>query len=506
MKISIIGAGVAGLSAGCYLQMNGFDTEIFEMHSRSGGLCTNWKRGDYTFNGCIHFLLGSNDSNPFYKLWSELIDMSSIKFITNEIRFEIETSASVNKYGSRIFYVYTNISKLEEYLNDLAPEDHREIKKFIGQMRNIQQFEIPPMVQSVPKLLPLKEKKKFIKYLPLLLFLNRYRKITNVSFARKLKNPFLKEVFQLLYDGTELPLLVHIIPLAFQDKQGAGYPTGGSSVLTDKIEEKYKSLGGKINYNSPVEKILVENNKASGIKLINGEKIPSDYVISAADWDFTIFNALEGKYVNKKILSLKNLKKLEVYYSIFFLFLGINKSLKDYPQHLRFTLEKPLVSPDGTSYERIEIHNHSYDPTLAPPGKSVVSVNLYTKQGGFWIDLRKNDIISYKKIKNDFAQQIIDIIEKRIGEIKENIEEIDIATPATFNRYTNNRNGSIQGWLPGKNMIAPSPVSLQLPGLKNFYLAGHWTIPGGGLPVAIKSARDVSMMICHENKKSFTIK
>jgi len=37
MKIVIIGAGVAGLSAGCYLRMNGFDTEIFEMHSKSGG-------------------------------------------------------------------------------------------------------------------------------------------------------------------------------------------------------------------------------------------------------------------------------------------------------------------------------------------------------------------------------------------------------------------------------------------------------------------------------------
>ena len=57
MKISIIGAGVAGLSAGCYLQMNGFETEIFEKHSRPGGLCTSWKRGEYTFDGGIHLLL-----------------------------------------------------------------------------------------------------------------------------------------------------------------------------------------------------------------------------------------------------------------------------------------------------------------------------------------------------------------------------------------------------------------------------------------------------------------
>jgi phytoene dehydrogenase-like protein len=44
-SVLIIGAGVSGLSVGCYLQMNGFDTEIFEMHDRPGGVCTAWKRG-----------------------------------------------------------------------------------------------------------------------------------------------------------------------------------------------------------------------------------------------------------------------------------------------------------------------------------------------------------------------------------------------------------------------------------------------------------------------------
>jgi len=78
MKITIIGAGISGLSAGCYLQMKGFETEIFEKHSKPGGLCTSWQVGEYTFDGCLHWLLGSNNSNPFYKLWSELIDMESV--------------------------------------------------------------------------------------------------------------------------------------------------------------------------------------------------------------------------------------------------------------------------------------------------------------------------------------------------------------------------------------------------------------------------------------------
>ena len=47
--IIIIGAGIAGLAAGCYAQMNGYRSQIFEMHFLPGGLCTAWERKDYVF-------------------------------------------------------------------------------------------------------------------------------------------------------------------------------------------------------------------------------------------------------------------------------------------------------------------------------------------------------------------------------------------------------------------------------------------------------------------------
>ena len=67
LKINIIGAGISGLSAGSYLQMNGFETQIFEKHSIPGGLCTSWKNGEYTIDGSIHWILGSNKGSGFYK-------------------------------------------------------------------------------------------------------------------------------------------------------------------------------------------------------------------------------------------------------------------------------------------------------------------------------------------------------------------------------------------------------------------------------------------------------
>ena len=59
-RVIIIGAGISGLSSGCYMQMNGYNTEIFELHNLPGGLCTSWKRKDFTIGGCIDWLVGSS--------------------------------------------------------------------------------------------------------------------------------------------------------------------------------------------------------------------------------------------------------------------------------------------------------------------------------------------------------------------------------------------------------------------------------------------------------------
>jgi phytoene dehydrogenase-like protein len=506
VKINIIGAGVAGLSAGCYLQMNGFETEIFERHTSSGGLCTSWQRHGYTFESGLQWLLGSNNSNPFYKLWSELIDMDSIRFVNHAIRVEIELKDHTDIFGNKSFRLYTNLKQLEEYLLTIAPEDEIPVRKLIRTMRRIQSFEIPPMIKVVPGLLPWYQKIRYIKYLPLLFFLNRIKRETNFSFAQKLKNPFLKEAFQLLFDGNEISLLIITIPVAFNDLKGTGYPIGGSAGFVGNLERKYIELGGKIRYQTEVERITTGDGRATGVVLKSGESILSDVTVSAADWYFTVFNALGGKYVDNTILKLKEQEKLKVYYSVFMVSLGVNATFENMPHFLRFPLEQEMISPDGTRYERMEIHINNYDPTLAPAGKTAISVSFYTLNANYWINLRNSDIANYQGKKQLFAGSVIDILDARLGGVKEKIEVVDIATPATFHRYTNNWLGSVQGWLPGKNIIAESPVKNELPGLKDFYFIGHWAIPGGGLPVAIKSARDAAQIICSGKNVPFKIK
>ena len=63
-SIAIIGAGISGLAAGCYAQMNGYQSRIFEMRNIPGGLCTAWERRGYTFDGCLHYFFSSGEGKP----------------------------------------------------------------------------------------------------------------------------------------------------------------------------------------------------------------------------------------------------------------------------------------------------------------------------------------------------------------------------------------------------------------------------------------------------------
>lgn len=503
-SVTIIGAGITGLSLGCYLQMNGYNTVIYESHSLPGGLCTCWNRGGYTFNGAIHWLLGSKKGNAFHKIWSELIDVDTIPMVHHDIRVEFDVLKNYDKYGRQTFFLYNSLDKLESYFLDIAPEDSKVIAEFINAIRFLQKYnDIPPVFYDENWFKALMYKMKLARLLPLYFFMKKWEKQSNISFAQKISNPFLREAFELLFDGQEVKLPILLFPQAYFDKQLAGYPVGGSLALSQKIEERFIALGGTILYNSPVSKILVENNTAIGVELQNESKHLSDYVVSAADWKFTVYDALEGKYINESITKLRNEETYKVFYSVFMVSIGIDIELNSIPHFFRFPVSDKIISPDGSEHDRLELHVYNYDETLAPKGKTSMTISFYTANGNYWIDLRNKDIQEYRKQKKEFADTIIALACKRVPELNNHIEIVDIATPATYFRYTNNWKGSSQGWMPISELMASSKIEDTLPGLHNFYFSGHWTIPGGGLPIAIKSARDVVWKICKKDGKRF---
>ena len=140
-KVSIIGGGIAGLAAGCYLRLNGFDAEIFESHSTSGGVCTAWKRGDYTMDGCLDWLLGSGPGNDFYKFWKELDAFEDNQIIDHEAFMTVEGK------DKRKFILYGDVDRLEAHMLELSPDDEKTTRQLCRWIRRFSKFSM--QVQNI---------------------------------------------------------------------------------------------------------------------------------------------------------------------------------------------------------------------------------------------------------------------------------------------------------------------------------------------------------------------
>jgi len=489
-SVIIIGAGIAGLSAGCYGQMNGYNTKIFEMHSLPGGLCTSWQRKSYTFDLCIHWLVGSSPGSSFYKVWEELGAIQNKTVINHE---EFLTIEGVN--GEKLI-VYSNIDRLEKHWKEFSPEDHGVIEELGKVVRAFAKFD-PPIDKAREVYGPLDYVKIMLKMAPFVRYFGKYRSVSVQDFGNRFKNQFLRENFYKIIGFKDFPFIYLAMTLSWLHMQCAGYPIGGSLAFAKSIEKRYQSLGGEIHYRAKVKKILVKDDQAIGIQLEDGREYYGDIVISAADGYQTIFKMLEGKYVNEKIKSYY--EELPIFEPLIQVSLGIDADLFHEPNHIIYQLNEPIEIA-GIKYDAATIRHFCFDQTLAPAGKSIVTVKfLHTYD--YWKNLQSNRE-KYTAEKNKIADKVVEIITERFPQTKGKIEIVDVATPVTFERYTGNWQGSFEGWRPTCKYLNLS-MDKTLPGLKNFYMVGHWVQPGGGLPPAAASGRDVVQILCKKDKKNF---
>jgi phytoene dehydrogenase-like protein len=288
--------------------------------------------------------------------------------------------------------------------------------------------------------------------------------------------------------------------MAYLHKRAAGYPQGGSLEFSRAIERRYLGLGGKLRYQARVARILVENNEAIGVRLADGTELRSDYVISAADAHATIFDMLEGRYADAAVRGW--FEKLTPYSSMVFVGLGVNRRFDDVPamvSSLRVELPQP-VTIAGRERATVGFHIMNNTRSLAPAGRTMV-VSAFASDLERWQNLRQ-DPARYNAAKQEVADKLVQLLERRFPGLAGQVEMTDVATPATFARYTANWQGSIQGWA-----VTPQTWMKQfrktLPGLKNLWLCGQWVEAIGGLPTAALSGRSAVQFLGAQDRREF---
>jgi phytoene dehydrogenase-like protein len=487
-KVCIIGAGVGGLSAGCFLQMNGYETEIFELNNSAGGLCTSWKRNGYTIDGCIHWWVGTNPNDPLYPILDALLDMKNFPRVT------YEEFCSVEKDG-KILRFFGDLDRFETELKTISPQDSKIIEEMIAGARKFASIRIPlPKARELmnvwDKLLIARKARALKKAL-------QTWDIPIQEYMKRIQSPLIRKL--LVSFTLHSRMFEFLMNAAWFHNKNASYPHGGAEELTARLVRRYESLGGKIHYNSPVAKIIVEEDCAKGIRLKNGSKHNSEYIISAADWRHTMCDLLEGRSTDesKFYCSEKCAPKLSQVY----LSLGVARTFKDsFKPYVYIPLKKPLHIHDEEITD-VGVTIHNFDPQAAPSGKTVLTMMIIVHDPEYWVQLRNENRAAYQTKKEEIAEHMIEELDSYFGSIKDNVEMVDVATPASFIRYTNNWNGAPGAWQDFSHSF--HKPKKEIPGLKNFIMCGHWVSDDGGLSGAMQSGRDVAQILCRRDGKKF---
>jgi phytoene dehydrogenase-like protein len=303
----------------------------------------------------------------------------------------------------------------------------------------------------------------------------------------------------------EIPTSLLCIILTQLAEGKLGTVKEGSLEFALSIARRYHELGGQITYGAAVQEIVVEPrargrrcDRAVGVRLADGSEHRADAVVSAADGHSTIFEMLDGRYADRRIR--ERYKTWPTFTPIVTVSYGVGRPYAEPTANL-IRLQDPIaVAGQKVEHLLCRIHRGS---AFAPQGKTVVQA-LFETDYDYWYDLQRDDRARYEAEKERVADQVLDRLERHLPGISSSVEMTDVATPYTLWRYTRNYRGAFEGWLiTTENSGKPLPKTL--PGLEDFYMAGQWVEPGGGVPVALRSGRQVVQLLCHRDRVPFSV-
>ena len=482
-KIIIIGAGLGGLSAAIRLAKSGFDVAVLEKNETVGGKVNYVEANGYKFDTGASLLTMRHVFEDLFNFCGRLME----DYLTI-VRLE-----PICRYfwsdGSR-FDASGDLQKTESEIAKLEPRDVANFRKYLADSRR--KYEIAEKtflahsLNDLPKLLR-------PKYLRDLLAISSLKTLDahNRAFFQ---SPKLQQIFNRFatYNGSspyQTPATFALVPFV-EFGLGAWYARGGIYQIPRALEKLARETGVKIETDCAVEKIVIENKKAVGVQLKNGEILKSDYVVANSDAVETYRNLIDVKFFSEQ------LDRREPSCSGFVLLLGVKKKFENLAHHNVFFSDDYQAEFDALFKDLRPAQNPTVyvcatsktDETQSPKNceNLFVLVNApYTSERTDWTKEAKGyrDLI-VKKLEG-FG----------LDDLENSIEYERIITPEDFEKKYQTNRGSIYGVSSNGIFSAFLRVPNQARQIENLYFVGGATHPGGGMPLVLISGKLTAEMI-----------
>ncbi len=469
-KLIVIGAGMAGLSAGITWAINNnLDTNpvlLIEKQPKTGGFVTSYEREGFVFDTC-----------QMIPNISEILDYLGIEIELKKFKGYYMRILVVNPETNdvRILELPSGLDTFKKKLMDQYPNNASQIEKFLDYSR-----------EMYMELFNLKVEPNFIDILKLLFTCPKIVKNSSKTFKKYfnqfgITEPDVIEIFNVFADFSALPSeqVSAIVPISAMNSllDGAYRTKTGFIDFSNKLQERYLNLGGELLLNTEVTKILIEDDQVKGVQLKNGEIIYSDYVVTTVDTMLAM----------KKLVGLEKIRSIDKKYadkieSIKMSTSSINVSLglddKLDLAGLGMDCGYNVITTGGDTYDRLfdayekgdigfsdkRFHIGVICPSITTGGQPNLTIRVSPMALGDWAKLRETDRPKYEEEKKKWGDFFINIVEKYlIPGLRKHILISDISTPATYARYSSSPTGSIFDMAPYTNNFGRTRLKMRTP-------------------------------------------
>ncbi|ABZ83871.1 diapophytoene dehydrogenase crtn [Heliomicrobium modesticaldum Ice1] len=491
-KVVVVGSGAGGLSAAVRLAAQGWDVTVLEKEATIGGRLSAVEADGYTIDIGPTILMMNDVFEQFFQDHGRDI-RDYLELVRVDPCYHLHFTDGTRLTPS------IDMKKLLDEIRSLNPDDVDGYLRYLAQIHRRYMYARHHFIE-----------KAFVKpsdfFNPETLSAMLQLKTLNSMYddiARFIKDERLRIAltFQAIYLGIspfDAPSIYTLIAYVEHGLSGVWYPKGGMNAIAKAMARLLGEFGGVIRCNAEVAQIRIENGRARGVRLVNGEEIVADVVISNADFPYTMEKLVEpayrGKYRPEKLARMENTV------GTFMLYLGVNKRYKDLHIHNIYFTPDYKKSMDELFSARIlpedpAMYVYSptkYDATVAPPGKEVIYVLVPVPNLDSGID--------WKKETSRYRELVLKKLERwGLTRLRQHIDFERIYTPETFQKRFNVYHGASFGLAPTLFQSGYFRPSIKSEKVSNLYFTGASVHPGGGVPVVLVCGKLVSDQVMKDN-------
>lgn len=445
----IIGAGLGGLISALTLQEQDKKVLLIERGENVGGLATSFVRGRFEFEVGLKGMVGYNKNTSRGSLY-QLLKRHNI---------DIEVSSSKDLYtlictsDNKIYKMPLGAEEYTEKMEEYVKDSKKSMQIFFSLIREVNQAinYIEETNEQPNKDVFKREFRNFMAVAPYSL----EKILDTIHMPSKAKEILSSYALYLGCASTEISFVHYALIFNSLIQTGFTIPNHTSYDITLKILERFKYLGGNILLESEVKEILVANNHIKGVVLKNGQNIQTNHIICNISPRMVFNKMISPKEVPKMAKQLENYRSLGA--RGISVYLGLNKSASSLNLDSYMYLIYETLSSQ-TEFKKMKklfsknimatVYNNAC-PTYSEPGTCIIELSTLIYGDDFTKQVNKEN---YLDLKDKIANHMITLFEEATKiKIRDYIEEIEVATPLTYARYTNHLDGVIFGYAPYKS-------------------------------------------------------